>query len=77
MVFTNAGRESNAGGQLCRERYGRDADSILATDANGNITTTADDIKNLIAGDTTFSSMFSTQVSGDGSGTVQGSAALR
>ncbi|MCC7419209.1 MAG: hypothetical protein IT428_02895 [Planctomycetaceae bacterium] len=73
VVFQNAGASQTLGAAFAANGDGGTLTVTLATDANGNITSTANDIKTLIANhaDANISGNFILETSGDGTGVVQ------
>jgi flagellin len=73
VVFANGGASQTLGASFTANGDGGTLTVNLATDANGNITSTANDIKNLIANhsNAAISGNFILEASGDGTGTVQ------
>lgn len=72
IALTNAGANQTLGASFTANGVGGALVVNLATDANGNITTTANDIKNLLANHANPNiSQYKIAVSGDGTGVVQ------
>jgi len=73
VVFANGGANQTLSAAFVANGDGGTLTVNLATDANGTVTTTADDIKQFIANhnDANISGNFIVEASGDGSGTVQ------
>lgn len=73
VVFANAGASQTLGASFAANGDGGTLTVNLATDANGNITSTANDIKNLIANhaNAAISGNFILETSGNGTGVVQ------